>query len=303
MQRIAVSLIAVVFVACSGPKSAPSGTPVPVSPPAATATSVTSASALASPAPSGGSEPSGPVGLVAIGHSGLTGEGTAGEGEPMSDNSWATGTNPAVDSVYLRMVAAHPETEGHVANAARGGAVAAELPTMATVALRTVPRPALVIISTIDNDIRCDGTDPDHVAEFGASVQEALTAISAASPDSKILLVGQLGRPSVEFIETLIAEDPSVKQFLTGPGICDFMNVDGELVPAHFQTLTEIIEAYETEEARVCMAFPHCRTDGGARAAYEDKRENFGAGGHLNVQGQAEEAELIWPVVVEALGW
>ena len=45
------------------------------------------------------------VGLIAVGHSGLTGEGTGGTYEAVTAKSWATGTDPLVNSVYLRMVA------------------------------------------------------------------------------------------------------------------------------------------------------------------------------------------------------
>ena len=68
----------------------------------------------------------GPVGVIAIGHSGLTGENSDPDrpGQPALENSWATGTNPEVNSIYLRLVEVQPETEGHVANTAVGGALA-----------------------------------------------------------------------------------------------------------------------------------------------------------------------------------
>lgn len=242
-----------------------------------------------------------PIGLIAIGHSGLTGEGTGGPREP--ENSWATGTSPEVNSVYLRLAAARPETLGHVANTAQGGAVADALTDQAQSALQIVPHPALVIVSTIDNDIRCDGSDAQHVPEFGAAVADALDVITSASPDSKILVVGQAGRPSPAFLEQLVAHDPSVKQTLTGSGICDFFDQNGNLVQQHFETLTAIINGYEAEETRVCGTVPQCSTDGGARAAYQDKLENFSSDwNHLNVRGQAAEASLIWPVVTSMLG-
>ena len=55
---------------------------------------------------------SAPVGVIAMGHSGLTGEGTGDQPQAKVENSWATGNAPAVNSVYLRLVAARPETEG-----------------------------------------------------------------------------------------------------------------------------------------------------------------------------------------------
>ena len=169
---------------------------------------------------------------------------------------------------------------------------------MAERALSSVPAPALAIIQTIDNDIRCDGTDNAHVPELGASVAKAIEIITGASPDAKVLVVGQLGRPSIPFIKTLVAHDPSVVGPLEEGGRCAFLDADGKPIPANFAYLTSIIDAYDAEQARVCAEFPQCRTDGGVRAAYVDTLENFSPDwNHLNVKGQAAEAELIWPVV------
>ena len=93
---------------------------------------------------------------------------------------------------------------------AYGGADADVLPMMASAAVKILPRPALAIIQTFDNDIRCDGTDAAHVPEVGASIAKALEIITAASPDVKILVVGQLGRPSIPFVEALHRARPSV---------------------------------------------------------------------------------------------
>ncbi len=249
----------------------------------------------------------GPVGVIAIGHSGLTGENSDPD-RPFQralENSWATGTNPEVNSVYLRLVEVRPETEGHVANTADGGAVAATLAYQASRALGIVPTPELVIIQTIDNDIVCEG-HPAHVPEFGEAVADALAEIVDASPESQILMVGQLGRPSTIFVEELVAAVPEVKLALSGDGTTPcggFFNPDGELIEENFDFLTEIIEDYEAEQQRRCDAVAQCRTDGGVRAGYVDVLENFSADwNHLNVRGQAAAAELVWPVVADILG-
>jgi hypothetical protein len=241
-----------------------------------------------------------PVGIIAIGHSGLTGEGTGAMSVPVKANSWATGTDPQVDSVYLRMVAVRPETEGHVSNTAVGGAPASTLSSQARAALDAVPAPALAIIQTVDNDIRCDAA---NVTEVGASVADVLALIHGASPNTKILVVGQLGRPSVSFVKDLVAHDPTTKNGLTGNDDCTFFSADGSLHDAGFEKLTKAIDAYEAETARVCAAVPNCVTDGGVRRAWIDKIDLFSADyNHLNKQGQAAEAELIWPVVERLLG-
>ena len=250
------------------------------------------------------SDASHPVGIIAIGHSGLTGENSDPHlpGAPVPANSWATGTSPKVDSVYRRMVAALPETEGHVANLAVGGATVVDLSAQAEGALFTVPTPALVIIQTIDNDIRCDGTDARNVRAFGAALEQVLTSLTKASPASKILVEGQLGRPSPAYITRLVAAHPELKEGMTGTGICDFYDQHGKLDRKHFAALTAIIDSYEAEQARVCAHVPECHTDGGVRASYHDTMRNFSSDfNHLNVRGQAAESALTWPVVVRIL--
>jgi hypothetical protein len=259
--------------------------------------------APSTPAPSPTLDRSKPVGLIAMGHSGITGEGTGGEGKAVPEKSWATGTLPEVNSVYLRMVGVLPETEGHVANAGQGGAPASRLAAMAERALSVVPVPALAIIQTIDSDIQCDGKDADRINAFGESVRKAIQLVVDASPNGHVLVVGQLGRPRATFIQELVAKVPSQRDALTGSGPCDFFDPSGELNQEHIANLTAIIDAYEAEEAKVCAEFTQCTTDGGVRAAYIDKLENFSNDwNHLNVRGQAAEAELIWPVVQKRLG-
>ena len=270
---------------------------VPGSSPAAVPTT-SSATATTSPIPSVDLEH--PVGIIAIGHSGLTGEGTGATSQPVYASSWATGTDPEVDSEYLRMIAALPETEGHVANTAVGGAPASTLSSQATAALGTVPAPALAIIQTVDNDIQCDAA---NVADVGAAVADALALIHDASPNTKILVVGQLGRPSVSFVEDLVAHDPAAKAGLTWADDCTFFDAAGAIHEAGFEKLTAAIDAYEAETARVCAAVPNCLTDGGVRRAWIDKIDLFSPDyAHLNTLGQAAEAEQMWPVVEQLLG-
>lgn len=245
-----------------------------------------------------------PVGVIAIGHSGLTGEGSDPDrpGQDAMENSWATGDAPAVNSIYQRLVAVRPATKGHVANMAVGGATSDTLASQAMAALEEVPAPELVIIQTIDNDIRCDGTDEAHLGEFGAAVAEALDVITEASPESKILIVGQRGRPTTSV--PLIATIPEVVEANSGSGICDVFDVDGTLAEDRIAGLTSIIESYEAEQARVCAEVPQCATDEGAYATFvEDINSDLASDlNHLSAQGNARSAEIIWPVVDELLG-
>jgi hypothetical protein len=296
-RRLGLGVIAALLVvACSGggasiASTAPLKTNVPTSAPAAAATP-----SPAKPTP----DVTHPVGIIAIGHSGLTGEGTGNQYEPRPENSWATGSTPAVKSVYLRTIDVLPETEGHVANSAEGGAPAAALMAQAKIALVAVPVPALAIIQTVDNDIQCDGA---NVAEVGEHLAKALAFINDASPNTKIMVVGQLGRPSVTYIKQLVAAVPATKAGLTWNDPCSFFDRDGKLSVSGVEKLSAVIDKYEAETARVCAAASNCVTDGGVRKAWIDKIKYFSPDyAHLNLDGQAAEAALIWPEVEELLG-
>lgn len=244
------------------------------------------------------------VGIIAIGHSGMTGEGSdpTRPGQEAKEYSWATGTAPEVNSVYQRLIAVRPEAVGHVANFARGGASVTALLSQAQSSLHIVPNPELVLIQTIDNDIRCDGSDPENVKAFGAALAEVLQVIVNASPDSHILLVSQQGRPAT--FAAAVTNNTSAWPRFVGSGMCDLFNSDGSINHEQIATLTGIIESYEAEQSRVCATLPQCSTDEGVLSRYVDDLADWVEDdwNHLNVRGQARRAEIIWPVIADLLG-
>ena len=170
-----------------------------------------------------------PRGVIAFGHSALTGLSADADRpqENAPESSWATGTNPAVDSVYLRLVKVRPETQGSVANTAENGAKSATLPAQAKAALGQVPFPALAIVQTIDNDIRCAGSDEAHLPEFRASVRAAIEVVHAASPKPTILVVSNFGRPA-GYAKALAADPVAVAGF-AGADPCSPFTGDGKI--------------------------------------------------------------------------
>jgi hypothetical protein len=248
------------------------------------------------------SEPGPPIGVVAIGHSGVMGWNLDPDvpNAPANEFSWATGTAPELRSIYQRIVERIPEAEGHVVNAGAGSAPASLLASQARRALDELPRPAIVLVQTIDGDIRCDGTDEAHVPEFGAAVAKALDVITERSPDSRILVLGQLGRPAGYL--PVIEDVPEVVAFLTGTEPCSMFEPSGEVATERVAVLTAIIEAYEAEQSRVCAAYPQCRDDGGLLATWVDTAEIYSDDwSHLSVAGHAAKAEMVWPIVAGML--
>jgi len=270
--------------------------------------SAAASTAPASP-PSGTTSASHPLrGIIALGHSALTGENSDPQsvGTPAPQNSWATGTNPAVDSIYQRLAAVAPTTRGHAVNEAAGGAPAATLVGQATQALRVVPNPRLVIIEIIGTDIRCDGSDSSNYPIFGQQVKAALDLIARQAPHATILLVSWPGRPLQASKAIIGTAAVPIAQANSASEMCSPFDPNLRLDMKHIRTWTGIIEGYESEQAKVCATVPGCHTDNGrathfhVRTSYYNYTKDWDYQ-HYNVAGLAALAKFMWPTVAKIL--
>ena len=132
-----------------------------------------------------------------LGHSGATGESSDPRrpGVEVRANSWATGTNPAVNSVYLRILAKNPAIKRHNFNLARGSASVHVLVRQAERAVALEPKPDLVVIQIMDQDIVCPATSRDYAA-FRSTFVSALELLAQGAPESSFFVVSQFGSPS-----------------------------------------------------------------------------------------------------------
>lgn len=84
-----------------------------------------------------------PNAIAVLGHSGATGF-DSDPNQPGTDakgNSWATGDNPAVNSIYLRLLALNPAVRGHNVKVAVSGSNVDNLASQADEALDAQPLP------------------------------------------------------------------------------------------------------------------------------------------------------------------
>ena len=266
----------------------------------------TGASAATSPsAPPSSAAPTTPVGLVALGHSGLTAENSdpATPHAPVPGNSWATGTNPKVMSIYQRMVAEWPETRDHVFNAAQGGAQAATLDAQAQAALSIVPSPRLVVIQTVDNDLNCP-MDDSTVADFGTSVEKAVQTITSQSPRSRIFFVLYAGHIADQFQADLDAAkgDPATLAEMTGPPPCGILDKNHRVQKESAAYLADKVEKLNGQLVKVCAKYATCATDKGSEYDLTLPANGLNANNdHLNVVGLAAVAKFYWPFVKSLL--
>jgi hypothetical protein len=233
-----------------------------------------------------------PSSMAVLGHSNATGEDSdpAQPHAVIRANSWATGTNPAVNSVYLRILAQNPAIKGHNFNLAQPGATVGELLVEARQAVALKPTPELFLVQIMDNDIVCPATSRDY-ATFRSKLITALGVLAHGAPQSRIFVVSQWGSPTTYWK----ALHPAQRQQFGGAGPCAFLDPHGRLVPKELVRLETIIHGYEAQLAAGCKRIPRCTYDGGAFGRQVDKNEQISEDlNHFTVKGAAEAAAAAW---------
>jgi GDSL-like Lipase/Acylhydrolase len=253
---------------------------------------------LASLGPSANAYVGYPNSIVVLGHSGATGENSdpTQPGVEVRANSWATGTNPAVNSVYLRILAKNPAIKGHNVNLARGGATVHVLVRQAQRAVALEPKPDLVLIQIMDNDMVCPAKASDYAA-FRSTFISALKLLAQGAPESSIFVVSQFGSPS----STVKMLSPAERRRFGGTGPCAFLDPQGRLVPKELARLDKTIHGYEAQLETRCKLVAQCRYDGGAFGRIVDKRALWNAGvDHPSIKGHAKAAAVAWAAMKRA---
>ncbi len=239
---------------------------------------------------------------MVIGHSGATGY-NADEGTPDAasrqnsadgrEDSWATGTNPAVDSIYQRLAAKSPAYDGHQFNLAADGAKVTDMIGQADYLTQVHPAPAVVLVQGADEDMKCDGTDPQNYAPFGASFTTLLQTITKNAPNAQIYVLSVW--TDVADYTKAIATLPSVKALNEDGSPCAPFDASGKELPAAIAYLQDVTDHYDHELGVACAGFPNCHYDNGAMQHLAIVPGDLTSdGGHLNVTGLRKYADLVW---------
>jgi hypothetical protein len=236
-----------------------------------------------------------PNSMVVLGHSAATGE-DSDPSQPHVEvraNSWATGTNPAVDSVYLRVLAHNPAIKGHNFNLAQAGATVEQLYAQAQSAVVLKPTPQLFLIQTVDNDIVCPARPSDY-ARFRADLLAALRVISHGAPHARIYVVSQWGSPPTWWKALSLKQR---RQYGTDnpQGPCQFLTASGNPIPREASRLDSIIHHYEAQLQAACAQVPRCTYDGGAFGRQIDRNKYISEDlNHFTIGGHAAAAKVAY---------
>jgi lysophospholipase L1-like esterase len=240
--------------------------------------------------------------MVVLGHSGTTGfdSDPSQPGLDVRENSWATGTNPKVNSVYQRLLASHPALEGHTVSLGLDGSTVDDLDAQVDAMLELDPLPDLVIIQSIDNDLQCDGTDGENRTAFARTLDGVLDRIDRELPDAQVFLVDVWA--SAKTYVDIVKDLPGSVIQAEGTGPCDTFTYDGKVRPAGVATLQRLVDAYFHVVQRVCAEHDDCYTDGGAMKGMPLRLADLTSdSNHLSVQGHAVMARYAWAALPAAI--
>ncbi|MGW1008846.1 SGNH/GDSL hydrolase family protein [Streptomyces termitum] len=208
--------------------------------------------------------------------------------------SWATGTDPAVNSLALRLLGPG-RVAGHSWNLAESGSRMAALPEqMARAAAR---RPALVTVMSGANDA-CRPTPGGMtpVAEFRRSFEAALARLRKDAPEARVYVASV---PDLLRLWETGRASPLVRR-VWELGVCGSMLADpedlGAAAAGRRAAVRDRVVAYNRVLAEVCAADALCRYDGGAVFGFRfdgtllSRWDWF----HPSRSGQARLAELAY---------
>lgn len=216
-------------------------------------------------------------------------------------NSWSTGTEAAVNSIYLRIRAVNPAIEGRAFNDAVAGSKMARL--QAQVERAAEQNAELVTVDMGSNDI-CTDTEADmtSVASFEASFAAALSALTTRRPATRIAVASI---PNVHRLWRILHTSEAAVSRWNEHTICQSMLANptstSRADAARRNRVLVRIGQLNEALAAVCASFAHCRYDGGTAFTYQfetgevSTRDYF----HPSVAGQASFAREEWGVAWE----
>jgi hypothetical protein len=220
-------------------------------------------------------------------------------------DSWATGTNPAVQSIYSRVLALNAAIKGHAVNlAARESAPEAaghELEDFAAQvrqALRLKVKPQLVLVQVIDRALKCDGTTERDFAGYGSRFADALQTLAQGLPDARIFVTSQWGS-FASYVSYLKSLDVGKRLKNAGKHPCQLVAApSGGIVASRVAYAKSIVAGEEAQLRAACAKVASCRYDGGAAQRIAVTAADMSEFQYTpTVKGQAKLAAAEWKAV------
>jgi len=201
--------------------------------------------------------------------------------------SWSTGTDPTVDSHYLRIVAANGNTPVATFNVARPGADSGDLASQLNTAAGFAPGYVTVLMG--GNDL-CWSPTPTGV--FRHRVESAFAAFFAAAPDA-YLFVSSI--PNLYRLWSIEHTNPLAVLTWTAFGICPTV-LGLNVTSSQRQHILDVEQTFNSILASTCNAYAHCRWDHDATYNYPFTTADISTVDyfHPSITGQHDLAAITW---------
>ncbi|MBI4316049.1 MAG: SGNH/GDSL hydrolase family protein [Chloroflexi bacterium] len=216
------------------------------------------------------------------------------------DNSWSTGINPSVNSLYSRILVLEPGISGHNYNLAKSGSEMSDLAGQVTRANAQHVEYVTILLGAND---ACAGTEAamTSVQTFHDQFYAAMTTLAAGSPNAKVFIVSV---PNIHRLWELFHNNSAARRAWKAGRICQSMLANpASMRPADVNRRARVLQRvadYNAQLAAVCALFANCHTDSGAAftttfvASDVSTRDYF----HPSLAGQAKIAAVLWPYAI-----
>lgn len=214
-------------------------------------------------------------------------------------NSWATGTEAAVNSFYLRIRAVNEGITGHASNDARSGARMSNLPEQVRRAIEQ--RVEFVVIEMGANDV-CTSSEETmtSVANFEREFERSIRELRERLPGARVA-VGSI--PSIYTLWEILHTNRSATETWRSLGICQSMLRNATSLAREDEERRIRVREREVEFnrslERICATYANCQWDRntGYNTRFEARlvgtRDYF----HPSVEGQHTIAEIEFPLI------
>jgi lysophospholipase L1-like esterase len=238
-----------------------------------------------------------PRSLAAVGDS--LSQGTGAGPRYFTDNTafgWATGGDPTVNSMALRIATREPALAGNVYNLARYGARMLDLTAQLTTVNAIQVEYVTILIGGNDACALTEAT-MTPVEQVRAQFADAMALLAAGSPQANLLV---MSIPDPTKLLPILSSNSRARLIWDAFDVCQSalarpLSTAAEDVARRERVRQRVVD-YNTVLAEVCAGYSRCRYDGGAVFNNELSIADISTFDyfHLSARGQARLAEIAW---------
>jgi lysophospholipase L1-like esterase len=216
-------------------------------------------------------------------------------------NSWSTGTNPAINSVYTRILALDPAIAGNTHNNALTGARMNDFARQARNAAGNDPELVTVLLGAND---ACTSTEASMtpVATYEQQFRAGMEVLAAEAPDALVFVSSV---PNIYRLWEIGRNNLGARFQWSLYSICQSMLVNAGSTSAsdeaRRQRVLQRVREFNTTLESVCAEYLRCRYDGGAAFAVQFTSSDMSSLDffHPNNNGQAKAAAAAWSAMFD----